>query len=589
MTNKEIAQILRNIAAAYTIKNEKKFIFQILAYKKAADSIDDLTIQLQDLNKQGKLENVAGVGPTIRSRLEELFKTGNVKHFEDVTSGIPKPVFVLMNIPSFGPKKAFRLADEFDLKDEKTAIDDVLKIAKKGGISGLPGFGQKSEKDIIRAIDEYKQGFGKTTRMVLPYAYDIASEILRYLRKSPYVKKAEALGSLRRMQATVGDIDLAVASDKPKEVIDHFTKYPFKERVIEKGPSTASILVSGGHQVDLMVQPIDRFGSLLQHFTGSKEHNVALREFALKKGISLSERGFKKNNKSGQIIKTFDSEEKFYNALGLDWIPPELREDTGEIEEAAKHSLPKIIDLSDIKGDFHLHSSFPIEPSHDLGADSIADMVSKAHELGYEYMAFSEHNPSISRHTKQQILDLIKARNDEIDAVQERYKNIKIFKGMETDITPSGDLALSNEALNLLDFAIVSIHSVFKTPKEEITKRVLSGLSHPKARILAHPTGRLLNQRAGYELDFDKVFDFVKKNNKAVEINAFPNRLDLTDSLVREAVKVGVEMVINTDSHKLLQMELMGYGVAMARRGWATKKDILNTLPLSFFLDWLKK
>ena len=589
MTNKEVASILRNVATAYTIKDERKFLFQILAYQKAADSVDNLSPQLTDLYKQKKLEGVPGIGPTIKSRLEELFKTGRVKHWEEVTEGIPTPVFALMGVPTFGPKKAFRLAQEFDLKDAKTAIDDVYKIAKKGGISGLAGFGEKSEKDIIRAVDEYRLGFGKTTRMVLPYAGDIGEELLKFLRKSKDVKKAEVLGSLRRRMPTVGDIDMAVASDKPREVIEHFVSYPFKQRVIEKGPTAASILISGGHQVDLMVQPMDRFGSLLQHFTGSKDHNVALREFALRKGISLSERGFKRKSKEGEIFQTFDTEEKFYNALGMDWIPPEMREDTGEIELAIRHQLPKLVELSDIKGDFHLHSSFPLIPSHDSGYDSIYEMTKKAVELGYEYIGFSEHHPATSRNTKAQTMNLIKARNEEIDRMQDKFPDIKIFKGMETDILPNGSLALSDDALDLLDYSIVSIHSVFKTQKKEMTKRVLLGFSHPKAKILAHPTGRILNQRNGYELDFEEVFEFAKKKNKALEINAFPNRLDLPDSLIRKAVNMGVSLVINTDSHKLLQMELMEYGVATARRGWAQKKDIINTLPLNKLLEWLNK
>ena len=588
MTNKEIAQELRNVAAAYQIKDEKKFIFQLLAYRKAADAIENYPTQLSDLYKEGKLDNVPGVGATLKERFEELFTTGKVKRWEEAKQGIPKPVFILMQIPSFGPKKAYRLSEEFDLRDPETAIEDVLKIAKKGGISGLSGFGEKSEQDIIQALNEYKLGFGKTTRMLLPYADDVAQEVIHYLKKNKEVKQAEVLGSLRRKLPTVGDIDMAVASDKPEEVIEYFVNYPHIERVIEKGPSGSSLLVSGGHQVDLLVQPVARFGSLLQHFTGSKAHNVHLRELALKKGISLSERGFKKESKSGEIIETFDNEKKFYNALGLDWIAPELREDTGEIELAAKHNLPKIIETSDIKGDFHLHSSFPIVPSHDLGHDSIYDMTKKAIELGYKYISFSEHNPA-SKNSKHQVVDLVKARNEEIDKTQEKFKQIKIFKSMETDILPTGSLALPQEALDLLDFSIVSIHSVFKTPKEEMTKRVLSGLSNPKAKIFAHPTGRLLNERNGYELDFSKIFDFAKTNNKALEINAFPNRLDLTDTMIRQAVNAGIKMAIDTDSHQEPQMDLMEYGVAMARRGWATKNDIINTWDLDKLLDWLKK
>lgn len=586
MTNIEIAQLFRDVAASYSIKNEAKFRFQMLAYINAADAIERLTTQIADLYNEGKLNKIPGVGSTIQSRIEELLKTGKVAHFQEVMSGIPEAVFVLMRIPSFGPKKAYKLSTHFHLDNPKTAIDDLAKLAKKGEIASLEGFGEKSQEDLLRAIGEFKEGKGKTTKMLLSYANEIAEEILDYLKRHKDVEKAETLGSLRRKKPLVGDIDIAVASNKPEEVIEYFTKYPRKDRVIEKGSATSSFLTTGGNQVDLMVQPPDQFGALLQHFTGSKDHNVHLREYAVKKGLSLSERGIK-------VVKTdklqkYKTEEEFYEALGLSFVPPEMREDTGEIELAIAHKLPKIIDLKDIKGDFHIHSSFSIEPSHDLGRNSINEMLQKAKDLNYEYLGFSEHNPSQSKHNKNQIIELIKRRNEEIDRLQEKTK-IKIFKLMETDILPSGELALPSEALDELDGSIVSIHSVFKTPKDEMTKRALKGLSHPKAKILAHPTGRLLNERFGYEINFEEIFEFCRKNNKALEINSFPNRLDLTDTVIREAVKKGVMMTIDTDSHAKDQMTLMKYGVSQARRGWATPANIINCLNYNDVVKWFKK
>lgn len=585
MTNKEISQLFRSVAASYSIKNETKFRFQMLAYQKAADAIEPLPYQIKDLYKEGKLEMIPGVGPTIRQRLEELIKTGKVKHFENVMKGIPAPVFLLMQIPGFGPKKAYKLTIEFGLKNPNTAVEELAKLAKAGRIATLEGFGEKSQEDLLRAIDEFKEGKGKTTKMLLPYAYNVAEQILQYLRENKKVEKAETLGSLRRMKPLVGDIDIAVTSPSPKDVIEHFTKYPRKDRVIEQGPTTSSILTTGGNQVDLMVLTPSEWGSLLQHFTGSKDHNVRLREYALKKGLSLSEKGIK-NVKSGKMQK-FKTEEEFYNFLKMEWIPPEMRENTGEIELSLKNNLPKVVELKDIKGDFHIHSSFPIEPSHDLGKNSISEMVGYASDLGYEYIGFSEHNPSQAKHTKSQMIELVKRRNEEIDSLENKEK-IKIFKLMETDILPKGDLALPEEALEMLDATIVSIHSVFKTGKEEMTKRVLSGLSHSKAKILAHPTGRLLNERNGYELDFEQIFDFCKKNNKALEINAYPNRLDLTDTLIRDAVSYGVKLVIDTDSHAADQMDLMRYGVAIARRGWAKKSDIINCANVEDVVEWFK-
>jgi len=586
MSNQEIAKILRNVAAAFTIKNEKKFRFQIIAYQKAADSIGNLTSELKDLYRENKLELLPGIGVSIRSHLIELFKTGRVKHFEWALRGIPKSVFVLLDIPSFGPKKAYKLVKSLGLTNPQKVISELEAKAKKGKIASIPGFGEKSQNDILRAINEYKTGVGKTTRMTLPYAQEIAEKILNYLKKNKYVLKAEPLGSLRRRMPTVGDIDIAVSSNNPREVINYFVSYPYKDRIIEKGTITASILVSGGKQIDLMVQPPESFGSLLQHFTGSKAHNIALREYALKKGFSLSEYGIK--NLKTKKLQTYKDEESFYRSLGLDWIPPELRENTGEIERAQKHNLPHLIELSDIRGDLHIHSSYPIEPSHDMGKASMKEMLEKAIELGYEYLGFSEHNPSISKHNSNEIFEIISKRNKEIEQLNKSIKNIRIIKLLEIDIKPDGELAITKEAMDLLDAAIVSVHSGFSMDKKTMTKRVLKGLTHQKAKILAHPTGRMLNERQGFDLDWNEIFDFCKKHNKALEVNSWPSRLDLPDPIIKMAVENKVKLIINSDSHALWQMDLIRYGVEIARRGWASKNDIVNTLRYNDFYKWIR-
>ncbi|MGA2967566.1 MAG: DNA polymerase/3'-5' exonuclease PolX [Candidatus Levyibacteriota bacterium] len=589
MSNQELARLLRNVAAAYTIKDEKKFHFQIVAYQNAAETINGLTKEVNDYYNEGKLQEIPGIGTTLVSRLEELFKTGVVAQYEWALKDIPQSVFTLLDVPSFGPKKAYRLTKEFNLKNPNTVLTDLEKIAKANRIASLKGFGEKSQADILRAISEFKQGAGKTTRMTLPYAQEVADKIVAYMQICHDVIRIEPLGSLRRQVATVGDIDLAASSDNPKAVLEHFTKYPYVERIIEKGDVSSSILTSGGKQIDLLVQPPERFGSLLQHFTGSKNHNVHLRELALRKGLSLSEYGIKYLKQKGQPSKAFDTEEKFYEAIGLPWIPPEIREDQGEIEAAEKNNLPKLVELDDIKGDLHLHSSYPIQPSHDLGKDSFEEMIEKADELGYEYIGFSEHNPSQAKHTPQKIYEILQKRNEKIEQIKSDIKNVRIFKLLETDILPNGSLAIDNKCLDILDAAIVSVHSVFNLKKEDMTKRVIAGLSHQKVKILAHPTGRLLNQRPGYELDWEKIFTFCKANNKALEINSWPDRLDIPDSVIRMAVSAGVKMVINTDSHDVWQMGLMKYGISTARRGWATKNDILNTLSYNKFSDWLTK
>lgn len=577
MTNAEIATLLRNVSASYAIKNDEKYRFQIIAYQKAADAIENSATEVKDLIKEGKAIILPGVGTSISEHLEELIKTGKVKHFEEVMKGISQAVFPLLAIPSFGPKKAYKLVTHFKLENPETVIDDLKKIAQEGKIARLEGFGEKSQADILQAISEYSVGVNKTGRMVLPFASEIADKVLSYLKKSPDVLQAYPLGSLRRQKETIGDVDIAVATYKPSEVLRYFTEYPYKERVIEKGEATASILISGGKHIDLMVQPPESFGSLLQHFTGSKEHNIALREYALKKGLSLSEYGIKRKtaDKTSQI-EHFETEEAFYQRLNLQWIPPELRENTGEIELAANYKLPKLVEISDIKGDLHLHSNFPIEPSHDMGADTMEAMIQKAISLGYHYIGFSEHNPSQSNHTEKEMYEILLKRSKKIEQLKTSTKNLRIFSLLETDILPNGNLAISNECLNLLDATLVSIHSVFSMSKVEMTRRVLKGLSHPKAKILAHPTGRMLNQRLGYELEWNEIFSFCYSENKALEINAWPLRLDLPDTLVRSAIEHKIKLVINTDSHTASQMDLMRYGVSVARRGWATKDDILN-------------
>lgn len=586
MTNAEIAKLLRHVAAAYIVKDEARYRFQIIAYQKSADAIESSTSEVKDLAKENKLESLPGVGPSIRGYLEELVQHNKVAHFDKVLDGVPEAMFPLLDIPSFGPKKAFKLVNHFDLGNKKTVIDDIKKLAQEGEIAKLDGFGDKSQADILQAINEFGQGVNKTSRMVLPYASEIADKLIGYLEKSPDVKKVFPLGSLRRKKETIGDVDIAVATDKPKEVLEYFVAYPLKERILEKGEATASILISGGKHIDLMVQPPQAFGSLLQHFTGSKEHNIKLREYALKKGLSLSEYGIKRKGQ-GDKLEQYDDEVKFYNALGLDWVPPEIRENQGEIELAASHKLPKLLELKDIKGDFHLHSSFPIEPSHDMGADTMEIMIEKAKSLGYQYIGFSEHNPSQSKHTAKQVYEILKKRSNKIEQLNKSNKSIRVISLLETDIMPNGNLAIDNSSLDLLDATLVSIHSVFSMSKAEMTKRVIKGLSHPKARILTHPTGRLLNQRPGYELDWKEIFAFCKSEQKMLEINAFPARLDLLDTLVKQAKDHKIKLVINTDSHAVNQMHLMRYGVDVARRGWATKDDILNALEYNEMIKWL--
>jgi len=575
MTNLEIAKLFRAVAAAYQLKGEDKF--RTIAYQNASVAIEHSTSELKDLWDEGKIDEIPGVGKKMIEHLDELFRTGKVKHFEDLIKGFPEAMFELMEIPGIGAKTAFKLTKELGITRAKNAVKKLEEAAKEGRISKIEGFGKESEAKILQSIEEVKS---REKRFLLPYAAKIAEDIVDWLKRNPQVIEAEPLGSLRRQVSTVGDIDIAVSSKNSRKVIEHFVRYPKKSKIIEKGNVTASIKLPSGVQVDLMVQPPDSFGSLLQHFTGSKQHNIKLRTYALKKGLSLSEYGIQKG---GKLYKT-ETEEDFYKTLGMVWIPPELREDTGEIEAAVDNKIPDLVKLEDLKGDFHIHSNFWLETSHDPGVNSMEEYIKEAERLGYQYLAFSEHNPKISE-KKSKILDMLKRKKEKIDQLnysRETNENIrvkKIFNSLEVDIRPNGELSLPEEGFELIDFAIASLHSSFKGSKKAQTARVLKSLKNPKVKIFGHPTARKINEREGVDLEWEEVFEFCLKYKKWLEINSWPERLDLPDVLVRDAVKRGVKLVICTDSHAVEHMNGIRYGVSVARRGWAEKKDIINTLP----------
>lgn len=574
MTNLQIAELLRDVAASYQLKDQNKFKFQIIAYERAADAVEHATSELKDLWDDGKLEDVPGIGPSIAEHLSELFKTGRSKHFDDLMKDIPPEAFKLMELPGIGIKTA-------------------MKLIKEG-----------NKKEISAKLAEVDEKEKKVKRHLLPYATMVASEIMDYMLKNSKVARVDPLGSLRRQASTIGDIDLSVATNDPAGVLTYFTKYPKSQKTIEKGEISSSILIPGDIRVDLMVQPVESYGSLLQHFTGSKHHNIGLREYALKRGLSLSERGIKKlvknqnskvknQNDNSKILK-FKTEKSFYNFLGLEYIEPELREDTGEIEAAREHKLPELVELKDIKSDLQIHSSFDIETSHDLGQSSMEDIVKKANELGYEYLAFTEHNPAQTGHTDKQIVEILKKKREKIEQLNYSLSNSgnkrvkKVFNSLEIDMKSDGTLPVPEEGLQTLDFALVSIHSNFDLDRTLQTKRVLNALSHPKSRIFAHPTGRKLNEREGAELNWPEIFDFCLKNSKWIEINCDPMRLDLPDTLVREAVKLGVKLTFGTDAHHADGMNNMTFGLSVARRGWCSASDIINTLSLSEFQKLLK-
>ena len=586
MNNMELAELLRAVSAALKVKSKDRF--KIKAYDEAAAAIEHSTSEVKDLWDDGQLEEIPGVGKNIASHLDELFRKGKVAHFEAIFKSLPPAMFEFLAIPGVGPKTAYKLCQALKIKDSQTAIAKLEKAAKDGKIRLIEGFGEQSERDILEGI---KQQSHKEERMLLPFVWELAEKIIGHLQKKHPKDRIDPLGSLRRKTATVGDIDLAVATRDAKEVINDFIHCPGVKEVVVAGANTARIIHRNGRQIDLKTMKPEAYGALLQHFTGSKQHNIHLREIAQKKGLSLSEYGIKRMENGKWRMEKFKTEEEFYGALGMQWIPPELREDTGEIEAALEGRLPKLVRPEDIKGDLHLHSSFPIETSHDEGGDSIATLMIKGKQLGYEYLGLAEHNPSMAQHNQKQIITILKRKKEEVDKINySRGKKllIHVFNGLEIDIRPDGSLAIPEEGFKYLDFAIVSVHASFRMNRKEMTKRILTSLGNPKIRMIGHPTGRKLGEREGYELDWEKIFSACKKRNIWLEINAWPNRLDLTDILVKDAVKNGVKMIIGSDSHQVDQMELMEHGVAVARRGWATKNDIMNTMSYNQFMKALK-
>jgi len=592
MNNLEIAELLRSISAAYEVRDKNKNRFKVIAYDRAAAAVEHLSSEAKDLWDDGKLEEIPGIGPSMAKHLDEIFRTGRSKHFEKITGKLPPSMFEFMKIPGIGPKTAIKLSDKLKIKNARGALEKLRKAIKECKVEEIEGMGEKTQESIEKSIKEIRE---VKKRMLLPYASRLSDELIAWLKDSPKIQRVDPLGSLRRQASSIGDIDISVASKEPEEAIKRFTNYPKSKRVLDKGEKSASILLPGNIRVDLKVQKPGSYGSLLQHFTGSKHHNIALREYAMKKGLSLSEYGIKKRGINGKV-KKFRDEKSFYNYLGMEWIPPELREDAGEIEAAIEGKIPKLVKIDDIKSDLQMHSDFDIETSHDLGESSMEEIVLKANGLKYEYIALTEHNPSQRRHNEKQVIDLLKRKKKKIEQVNSSLVKIvknnnhkndiwikKVFNSLEVDILPSGELAISDKALNVLDFALVSIHSSFRKGKVENTKRILSALDHPKVKIFAHPTARLINKREGIEADWIKIFEFCVKNNKFIEINASPGRLDLPDFLVREALKYNVKFSMGTDAHHVDSMDNMKWGISVARRGWARKENVINTLNLADF------
>jgi len=576
ISNKEVITLLKEILAAMEVKNYNNF--RIRAYQNAISILENLTVSIQDLWENKRLGEIPGVGPGIEDHLNEFFSEGKVLEFEEIKKDLPEGMFSLIGLRGIGAKRAYKLSLAFKLFDRETALEKLREAAEQGKIRNLEGFGEKTEKAIIEAIEEQKMTKNKKVRLLFPQAEEIVGRIKSFMQECDAVKEMEVCGSFRRKNATVGDLDIPVATNRPDEVLDYFLKFPEIEEVLVIGDKKASVVLKNDIQVDIRVSTPEAYGSMLQYFTGSKQHNILLRNYALSKGMSLSEYGIKENGE----MKEFANERSFYGELGLSYIPPEIRNGNFEIEAARNGKLPKLIELGDIKGDMHFHTI-----ASD-GADTLEDMVGEAKKLGYQYIGVADHAPSIQARGLGTVLKIVSDTRKKIDDINSSQKDIKVFFGYEVNILVDNSLGLPDDILKDLDFVIAGIHTAFGQDKDTVTERLLSAIENPYVRVISHPSGRLLNERDPADPDWKKIFSAARDNNVILEINAQPQRLDLPDDLVKSAIEWGVDLIINSDAHSTGEFSFMRYGVDNARRGWAQKGDIINTLDYDKFVKKLR-
>ncbi|MFH1894944.1 MAG: DNA polymerase/3'-5' exonuclease PolX [Patescibacteria group bacterium] len=594
MKNQELAKIFNEIADYLEMDG---VAFKPYAYQRAGIALGSMEEDIEDIYKKGgrkALEDIPGVGKSIAASVEEYLKTGKIKYYNFLRKRTPVNMEELTSVEGLGPKRVKFLYDKLGIADLK----DLEKAAKTHKISPLFGFGKKTEENILEGIEFLKRSRG---RFLLGEILPKVKEVYEKLKNLKEVKEINVAGSIRRMKETIGDADFLVVSrpsgrgspsEAAKKIMEFFTSLPGVVKVWGKGSTKASIRMglgfdpvrkkfSNGVDMDIRVVPKRSYGAALQYFTGSKDHNIALRKIAIEKGLKLSEYGLFKGNK----IIAGSREEGVYNALGLDFIAPELRENSGEIEAAQKHKLPKIIGYQDIKGDLHCHSDW------DGGVNSIENLAKAAMDLGYEYLGISDHTKflKIERGLDEKQLE---DRNKEIDKLNEGFRvkglGFRVLKGCEANILNDGSIDIKDETLKKLDFVIAGVHSSLKMSREKMTERMIVVMRNPNVDIISHPTGRILKKRDEYEIDFDKILKVAKETGTILEISAWHERLDLNDKKIRKAKTAGVKMVINTDAHQKDQLRFMELGVSQARRGWAEKEDIINTQPLDKLLDFLK-
>jgi DNA polymerase (family 10) len=559
--NTKIANMLYEIADLLELKGVQ---FKPRAYRRAAQNIDNSSEDITSFYESDRLQEIEGVGESIASKIKEIIETGSLEYLEDLRKEFPEGLQELMDIQGLGPKGLMKLHKELDIK----TIDDLEEAAKNQKIREIEGFGKKSEENILKNIKMYKKFH---ERFLLGDILPLAENIEKKLSNLKEVKRINLAGSIRRKKETIGDVDILIISPKPDKVMDFFTELEEVKRVVSKGHTRSTVITVKNLQIDLRVVEKESYGSALQYFTGSKEHNIKLRSIALKKNWKLSEYGLIDKDSTETIAS--ENEADIYKALGLDYIEPELREDRGEIEAAQEGSLPTLIKLEDIKGDLHMHTKWS-EGSH-----TIEEMAQAAKQRGYEYIAICDHAETLqvaSGLSSEEIGEQMK----EIDEVNKKIDDITILSGIEANIDAEGKLDVKNNILKDLDIVVASIHSGFKKSEENMTNRILNAMHNDYVNILGHPTGRMLNKREPYEVNLSKIFEAAADLGILLELNSFPDRLDLNDVNCRTAKDYDILISINSDSHHKDHLRYMKYGVATARRGWLEKKDVANTLSL---------
>ena len=570
MKNIEVANLLNEIADYLEFDDET---FKVRAYRKAALNIEGLSEDIGQVWKENKLTELHGIGEGIAKKIDDFLKNGKSNYLEKLKKRVPVNLEELRSIGGLGPKTIMKLYKHLGVKN----IEELEKAARQNKIQKIEGLGPVVEQNILRNIKFARKA---KQRVPLGFALGSAEEIIKSLKTLKEVQQASIAGSTRRMKETIGDIDVLATSKNPAKVIDFFAKMSGTQSVLAKGSTKCSIRIKEGMQVDLRVIDDRIFGAGLLYFTGNQQHNIALRKIAISRGMKLSEYGLFDSKTNKRVAGR--TEDEIYKKLGLNYIEPELREDEGEIQASRSNKLPKLIGYDDVKGDLQMHTKWSD------GTDSAEEMALAAKKMGHEYICITDHVGKLAIAHALDEKRIIEQRK-ELDNINKKLGGIRILQGAEVNITDNGSLDMSDKFLKELDIVVASIHSGFKNSKEKNTKRMVSAMENENVDIIAHPTGRLITKRDAYEIDLDTVFEAAKKTNTVMEINSYPERLDLKDVNVRAAIKKGVKLVISTDSHNSDQLRFIKLGIGTARRGWATKNDIINTRSLKDMMKMLKK